>query len=73
LRHRHATAIVVTVEGGADLVIGVTDNGVGMPVDVTRSGLLKLERRATECDGTITITPGPDGTRLVWRVPLLQP
>lgn len=71
VRHAHASDIVVTVEAGTDLVIGVTDNGVGMPPDVARSGLLNLERRASEYGGTITVSANPDGgTRLVWRVPL---
>jgi len=71
VRHANATDIVVTVEAGEDLVIGVTDNGVGMPPDVARSGLLNLEHRARECGGTVTVSANPDGgTRLVWRVPL---
>jgi len=71
VRHAHASDIVVTVEAGSDLVVGVTDNGVGMPADVARSGLLNLERRARECGGTITVSANPDGgTRVVWRVPL---
>lgn len=62
---------MVTVEAGADLVIGVTDDGVGMPPDVARSGLLNLERRAGECGGAVTVSAGSEGgTRLVWRVPL---
>jgi len=74
VRHARASDIVVTVEAGADLVIGVTDNGVGMPPDVARSGLLNLERRAQECGGTTTVSPNPDGgTRLVWRVPIPPP
>jgi signal transduction histidine kinase len=74
VRHAHATDIVVTVEAGTDLVIGVTDNGVGMPPDVARSGLLNLERRAAECDGALTVSRKPEGgTRLVWRVPLAEP
>jgi two-component system, NarL family, sensor histidine kinase DevS len=74
VRHAHASAIVVTVEAGADLVIGVTDNGVGMPPDVARSGLINLERRARECGGTTTVSPNPEGgTRLVWRVPITTP
>jgi len=73
IRHAHASDIVVTVEAGTDLVVGVTDNGVGMPPDVARSGLLNLERRATECGGTNTVTANPGGgTRLVWRVPLSE-
>jgi signal transduction histidine kinase len=71
VRHARAKDIVVTVEAGADLVIGVTDDGVGMPPDIARSGLLNLERRATECAGMITVSANPGGgTRLVWRVPL---
>jgi signal transduction histidine kinase len=71
VRHAHATDIIVTVEAGTDLVIDVTDNGVGMPTNVARSGLLNLERRATECGGTTTVSPHANGgTRLVWRVPL---
>jgi signal transduction histidine kinase len=74
IRHAGATDIVVTVEAGADLVVGVTDNGRGMPPDVARSGLLNLERRAGECGGTTTVSPNPGGgTRLVWRVPLTSP
>jgi signal transduction histidine kinase len=74
VRHAHASDIVVTVEAGTDLVIGVTDNGVGMPPDVARSGLLNLERRATEYGGTTTVSANPGGgTRLVWRVPLPRP
>jgi nitrate/nitrite-specific signal transduction histidine kinase len=47
------------------------DNGIGLPEDVARSGLLNLERRARECDGTISVSANPGGgTRLVWRVPL---
>ncbi|TDV44106.1 GAF domain-containing protein [Actinophytocola oryzae] len=74
IRHARASDIVVTVEAGAELIVGVTDNGVGMPATVARSGLLNLERRATECGGKATIAPNPTGgTRLVWRVPLPQP
>jgi signal transduction histidine kinase len=73
VRHARASDITVTIEAGADLVIDVTDNGVGMPADVGRSGLRGVERRAIECGGTVTVSPGPDGgTRLVWRVPLTQ-
>ncbi len=71
IRHGQADDITVTVEAGADLVVSVTDNGVGMPPDVARSGLLNLERRAGDCGGGITVSSVPNGgTRLVWRVPL---
>jgi len=73
VRHARASDITVTVEAGADLIIGVTDDGVGMSADVARSGLLGLERRAVMLGGTSTVAPAPNGgTRLVWRVPLTE-
>jgi two-component system, NarL family, sensor histidine kinase DevS len=73
VRHAQASDITVTVEAGADLVIDVTDDGVGMPEDVGRSGLLNLERRAGECGGAVIVTGGQNGgTRLVWRVPIAR-
>ena len=74
VRHACASDIVVTVEAGEDLVIGVTDNGIGMPEDMARSGLLNLEHRSRECGGATTVAENPGGgTRLVWRVPLPRP
>jgi signal transduction histidine kinase len=71
VRHAQASDITVTIEAGADLIIDVTDNGVGMPPDVARSGLFNVERRAAECGGTVSVSAGQGGgTRLVWRVPL---
>jgi signal transduction histidine kinase len=71
IRHAKATDIVVTVEAADDLVVGVTHNGIGMPPDLARSGLLNLQRRAQECGGEVTVSPGPEGgDRMVWRVPL---
>jgi two-component system, NarL family, sensor histidine kinase DevS len=71
IRHAHAGAIVVTVEAGADLIIDVVDDGVGIPRGVARSGLLGVERRAGKCGGMAAIVPGPEGgTRLTWRAPV---
>lgn len=71
IRHSHAGQIVVTVEAGADLIIDVVDDGVGVPPGVARSGLLGVERRAVKCGGVVVVVPGPEGgTRLTWRAPL---
>jgi signal transduction histidine kinase len=71
VRHARANDITVTIEAGADLIIDVTDDGIGMPAEVARSGLRGLERRAEACGGVLTVSPNPrGGTRLVWRVPL---
>jgi signal transduction histidine kinase len=71
LRHASASTITVTVDVGADLVVDVLDDGVGIPEGVARSGLGNLESRATACGGSLKIVPGLGrGTRLTWTVPL---
>jgi len=71
IRHAQASEITVTVEAGEDVIVDVLDNGVGLPAAVARSGLLGVERRATDCGGTATLGRGPNGgTRLTWRAPL---
>jgi two-component system sensor histidine kinase DevS len=71
-RHARAAHVRVTLEVGPALVITVTDDGVGIPADRTRSsGLSNLGRRAERWRGTFTATPGPtSGTVVTWRVPL---
>ncbi|MET9390968.1 GAF domain-containing sensor histidine kinase [Streptomyces sp. NPDC006624] len=72
-RHAHATAVEVTAEtDGARLRLRVSDNGRGIDPDVTRrSGLDNLRRRATDLDGTLTLTANdPGGTVVEWTVPL---
>jgi signal transduction histidine kinase len=71
IRHSCADDIAVTVEADRDLVIEVTDNGIGIPANGRRSGLKNLARRAERCGGLAEFT-GRDagGTRIVWQVPL---
>lgn len=71
VRHANARDLLVTVSVEDDLVIAVTDDGVGLPAQVARSGLHNLNRRAIEAGGTCTVTRGETGgTRLVWSAPL---
>ncbi|OLF07414.1 histidine kinase [Actinophytocola xinjiangensis] len=73
VRHARAKDITVTIEAGADLTIDVTDDGIGIPSEVARSGLANIERRAEAHGGSASVTPGPHGgTKLVWRVPLAR-
>ena len=72
-RHAHATDLTVTVTGtvGAELLIDVTDNGVGIPVTVASGGLHHLAARAAEAGANSTVDrPAGGGTRLVWAAPL---
>lgn len=72
---KHAEAehveVLVAVEDDS-VLLQVTDDGVGLPAELSRrSGLLNLSERAARYGGTCSISPG--GTRgsvLTWRVPL---
>lgn len=71
-RHARASAVWVTVRGGSDLVLEISDNGSGIDPAVNRSsGLTNLRRRAEGLGGTFDITDRPGGgTRLLWRCPI---
>ncbi|SDP47183.1 Histidine kinase-, DNA gyrase B-, and HSP90-like ATPase [Nakamurella panacisegetis] len=71
VHHAQATELDVTVSAADDLVIAVTDNGVGIPVTAARRGLNNLGQRAGDHNGTCTITaPANGGTQILWSVPL---
>ncbi|WP_051639907.1 GAF domain-containing sensor histidine kinase [Cellulomonas sp. URHE0023] len=71
-RHARAREGVVRLFIGADLLIEVQDDGVGVPPHVSRrSGLANLEERARRRGGSMTVEPVDDGgTLLTWTVPL---
>ena len=71
-RHARAREGVVRLFIGADLLIEVQDDGIGVPADVTRrSGLANLEERARRRGGSMSVEPVADGgTLLAWTVPL---
>lgn len=71
VRHAHADELVVTISVEDDVVVDVSDNGVGVPDTVARSGLLNLRQRATESGGAFVVQAREGGgTRLVWTAPL---
>ncbi|MCS7479361.1 GAF domain-containing protein [Umezawaea endophytica] len=71
VRHARASALTVTVEAGDELIISIVDDGVGVPQDIARSGLLNLEHRAQRFGGSLSVTSGTGGgSRVTWRVPL---
>jgi signal transduction histidine kinase len=71
VRHAHADELVVTMSVGDDVVIEITDNGIGIPETVARSGLHNLADRAAAAGGSCTIAANPEGgTRLLWSAPL---
>jgi signal transduction histidine kinase len=71
VRHAHASELTVTLCVEDDLVIDVTDDGVGIPDTVARSGLHNLHQRALDTGGTCRAErTDRGGTRLVWSAPL---
>lgn len=71
VRHSAARLVNVTVRVEDDLLIEVSDDGRGVPTDVTTSGLNNLRARAAEMGGEFVIGAAPDGgTTLRWRAPL---
>jgi signal transduction histidine kinase len=71
VRHAQAHTVNVQVRVEDELSIEVTDDGTGMPADVTASGLNNLRSRAREVGGQFSVDPGPDGgTVLRWTAPL---
>jgi signal transduction histidine kinase len=72
-RHAQASRVDVDIDVGADVVVRVVDDGVGMPeTDIERGeGLANLAHRAAAARGAFTVEPHPDGgTVLTWRAPL---
>ena len=71
VRHANARTVSVTVRVEDELTVEVTDDGCGIPPDITPSGLTNLRDRAEELGGTMTVTDAPGGgTVLCWSVPL---
>ncbi|PQM46913.1 Redox sensor histidine kinase response regulator DevS [Mycobacterium talmoniae] len=71
VRHAHASAVTVQIKVEDDLCIEVTDNGCGIPAQVTGSGLTNLRRRAEQAGGAfVTETAPGGGTVLRWSAPL---
>ncbi len=75
-RHAQASEVDVTVDVDPDamLTVLITDNGIGIPAEVKRSGLRNLTTRAQDLGGELRLGPADPGaakpgTRLEWRVP----
>lgn len=71
-RHAEADRAEMSVDvGDGELVLRVTDDGVGIAPGEHRGGLRNMARRAQDLGGTLETADAPGGgTVLTWRVPL---
>lgn len=72
VHHAAAETVTVTISVDDDLRVEVTDNGIGMPAEVDKSGLANLSARAVECSGSMAVRPATSGagTTVIWSAPL---
>lgn len=71
VRHAHASNLTVRVTVRDELCIEILDDGIGLPEDITSSGLDNLHRRAEQVAGSFTVTSAAgSGTVLTWTAPL---
>lgn len=78
LRHAQPSKVEIEVHGeGDDIVVTITDDGVGLPADWSRPGhfgLRGLAERVEHLGGTFTVSNCANrGVRLMARVPLVVP
>ncbi|VTR07342.1 histidine kinase [Clostridioides difficile] len=67
VKHARATTVTVSIAVADELVVEVIDDGIGLPSDVTPSGLRNLALRAEKVGGEFTLTTPPDGGGLALR------
>ena len=74
-RHADATRVDVLVRIDDDVVLRISDDGVGLPgPGGRRSGLANLEARAVAVGGSFVVESASGaGTTLTWRAPLSVP
>jgi signal transduction histidine kinase len=73
MRHAHAkTALIRILVKDADMVIEISDDGIGLPEDVSLGvGLISMQERADELGGTVTILPADQGLHIQVSFPFI--
>jgi signal transduction histidine kinase len=73
-RHAKASSVDVSLAVGDEVVLTVTDDGVGIPADVRMSGLRNMADRAASAGGRCELVARPGGgTTVRWSVPVERP
>lgn len=71
-RHSSASRVDISISVGSDLVLVVSDNGSGLPHNVSKGhGLVNMAERAEQLGGELQVSDSQDGgLELLWRVPI---
>ncbi|MFF2481219.1 sensor histidine kinase [Paenibacillus sp. NPDC058071] len=73
VKHSHAATCKVTLETEpANLIMRVSDDGIGLPAGSARNqgnGLQGMKERVEFVNGSLEIAPVPKGTTLVFKIP----
>ena len=68
-RHASASAVSVLLSVTKDVVLTVSDDGVGLPGSVSESGLANMRQRALRHGGSLEVSqPADGGTVVRWQV-----
>ena len=68
-RHASASAVSVLLSVTKDVVLTVSDDGVGLPDSVAESGLANMRQRALRHGGSLEVSqPADGGTVVRWQV-----
>jgi signal transduction histidine kinase len=70
VRHAGASSVEVLVQAGDEVVLSVTDDGVGYQPGERSSGVRHMAERAERLGGSCSVSRREaGGTEVVWRVP----
>ncbi|KQV05024.1 sensor histidine kinase [Leifsonia sp. Root112D2] len=71
VKHANAQHVALSIAADArEIVLEVTDDGIGLPPMHPRSGLLNLETRASARSGSFTVESQNGQTTVRWSVPI---
>jgi signal transduction histidine kinase len=70
-RHAEATRVEVLLAATDEIRLTVTDDGAGIPADISEGGLGNMRDRAYKHGGKLSVTSAPgEGTTITWIVPI---
>lgn len=74
IRHSHASKVLIDLISEPEVVLTITDNGIGIPPEKIISGksfgIIGMRQRIQQCGGTIDfLVPEEEGTTIIVKVP----